>query len=181
METTHFYIALFFHLIGLITGFGAVLVIDTFGLLMLLGKQNLSMVKKVARITQALIWIGWTTMVISGINLIWLKGYVDNLTKIKIFFVLMLGLNGIFLHLIKEHLQKIEDIKIVKPVYFFRIALTSAISQTGWWGALLIGFVHRHIQHNIIWPKDPYIYIYSISGFFFCSWVLGELYFKFKK
>ena len=56
---------------------------------MLLGRQTLEQVKKVAEVTQKLIWLGWVGMVVSGANLIWLKGYVDNLTKIKIFFVVL--------------------------------------------------------------------------------------------
>ena len=139
MDSLHFYIALFFHLAFLITGFGAVLVIDTFGLLMLLGRQTLEQVKKVAEVTQKLIWLGWVGMVVSGANLIWLKGYVDNLTKIKIFFVVLIGLNGIFLHLIKKHaVDRFQNKSDIPKIWMFRMGLASAISQTGWWGALVM-------------------------------------------
>lgn len=111
MDSTHFYIALFAHLVSLIVGFGSVLAIDTFGLLMLLRRQPLSQVKKVANATQVLIWAGWLGMAISGLNLIILKGCADNPTKIKLFFVIMIGLNGVFLHYIKKALDKIEEKK----------------------------------------------------------------------
>lgn|SRR3989344_4471524 len=174
MDSTHFYIALFVHLASLIIGFGAVLVIDTFGLLMLLGKQPLEQVKKVAEVTQRLIWIGWGGMVVSGLNLIWLKGYVDNLTKIKLFFVLMVGLNGIFLHILKKALEKFQNKEDIPRIWMFRMFLASAISQTGWWGAILIGFVHRHIAHNIPWPNNPYVYMIAITGIFIFTFIIGE-------
>lgn len=175
MDSTHFYVALFIHLASLIVGFGSVLVIDTFGLLMLLGKQPLEMVKKVANVTQTLIWLGWGGMVVSGANLIYLKGYVDNLTKIKIFFVVLVGLNGIFLHFIKKlALEKFQNKNDIPRLWMFRMGLASAISQTGWWGALLIGFLHRHISHDIPWPAHPYLWMFAIIGIFGAAAIAGE-------
>lgn len=178
MNSLHFYIALFFHLIFLILAFGSVMIIDIFGLLMLLKKQTLEQVKKVAKITQVLIWTGWLGMVVSGVNLIYLKGYVDNLTKIKIFFVLMVGANGIFLHYIKKALDKYKTEHDIPKLWMFRMFLATAISQTGWWGAFLIGFVHRHIEHNILWPENPYPIIILIAFVFGLIFVLGESLFK---
>lgn len=174
MDSPHFYIALFIHLASLILGFGAVLTVDTFGLLMILNKIPLSLLKKTANVTQRLIWAGWAGMVISGVNLIWLKGYVDSLTKIKLFFVLMIGINGVFLHLIKKALNGFESKKDVPNVWRFRAALSTAVSQTGWWGAILIGFVHRHIAHNIAWPKNPYAYMLAIAAVFGLAAMMGE-------
>jgi hypothetical protein len=178
MDSTHFYIALFVHLVGLILGFGAMLVVDVFGMLMIFHKRSLETVKKVANVTQVIIWTGWLGLVVSGTNLIILKGHIDSLTKIKIFFVLMVGINGLFLHKIKKYLEKIHTSQEISLVYRFRIFLTSVISQTGWWGALLIGFVHRHIKHNITWPQNPWFYISLISLVFFIAWLLGEIFFK---
>jgi hypothetical protein len=178
METPHFYIALFAHLTFLILGFGAVLVIDTFGLLMLLKKQTLDQVKKTASVTQPLIWVGWTGMVVSGANLIYLKGYVDSLTAIKIFLVLMIGFNGLFLHNIKKALEHFKHDSDIPRLWRFRIFFASLISQLGWWGALVIGFVHRHIEHNIAWPASPYPYIFSLLGILALIAVAGELVFK---
>lgn len=174
MNSLHFYIALFFHLAFLIMAFGSVMVIDTFGILMLLKKQTLEQVKKVAKITQVLIWAGWLGMVVSGINLIYLKGYVDNLTKIKIFFVLMVGVNGIFLHYIKKALDKYKTAHDIPKLWMFRMFLATTISQTGWWGAFFIGFVHRHIEHNILWPVNPFTWIFYIIFIFGLIFILGE-------
>lgn len=178
MDMPIFFVFLFFHLVGLIVGFGSVLVMDTFGLLWIFKKTHMSFVHKVADVTQRLIWIGWTTMVFSGIGLITLKGYVDNLTKIKIFFVLMVGVNGIYLHFIKKSTQHLGDHDRMTALQQFRITLASVISQVGWWGALMIGFVHRHVEHNIVWPADPWPYIVGIAAVFVLAGSLGEIVLK---
>ncbi len=161
-ESPIFFVALFIHIVSLITGFGAVIVVDTFGLLWLLKKIPLERVTKTAEITQRLIWIGWSGLVLSGTGLILMKGFVDELTMIKLFFVALLGLNGIFLHTIKKSMEKLANPNEITPTIMFRTALASTISQMGWWGALIIGFVHRHIEHNIPYPKNPWIYMVGI-------------------
>jgi hypothetical protein len=178
MDSTIFYIALFFHLAFLIVGFGSVLVIDTFGLMWLLKRKKLSEVTQTANLTQILIWIGWCGMIASGAVLIYLKGYVDNLTKIKLFFVLMVGFNGIYLHHIKKAMAKISDSEKLPTLLLFRITLATIISQVGWWGAILIGFIHRHIAHDIPLPSNPYTYIFIISGIFLGAAAAGELAFR---
>jgi len=64
----HFYIniAIFVHIVSFIIGFGAVIVIDSFGLLWLLKKTKLAFVMNVAGVTQKLIWLGWIGLVASG-------------------------------------------------------------------------------------------------------------------
>src|SRR3989344_2543365 len=121
MDFPGFYIALFIHLSSLIMGFGAVMVIDTFGFLWLLRKVTLETVVKVAHITQMLIWFGWVGLVASGLFLIIAKGYVDNLTQLKLFFVLILGLNGIALHFLKQGFTRYEKEDWVPDLYKFRI------------------------------------------------------------
>ncbi|HYE22282.1 MAG TPA: hypothetical protein VD998_01690 [Verrucomicrobiae bacterium] len=179
MDTPLFYTFLFVHLISLIIGFGAVIVIDTMGLLWLLKKAELKFLVKVADITQALVWTGWTGLVFSGLVLITSKGYIDNLTWIKIFFVLMLGVNGLFLHLIKGSIAVAVRTGVVTPILKFRIGLTTAISQLGWWGAITIGFLHRHWQHKIDWPESIYPYIIAIILIFSVTAIVGE--YKFNK
>lgn len=174
MNSTTFYIFLFAHLSSLILGFGSVMVIDSFGLLWLAKKVPLSLVSKVANVTQRLIWVGWCGLVISGLGLILMKGYVDNLTQIKIFFVAMIGLNGFFLHYIKKDFEKIPDKAAIPTILKLRMGLATTISQTGWWGAMLIGFVHRHIEHYIPWPSQPLHYMLLIGGIFILAAALGE-------
>ncbi|OGE81505.1 MAG: hypothetical protein A3H72_02760 [Candidatus Doudnabacteria bacterium RIFCSPLOWO2_02_FULL_48_8] len=174
MDSFVFYAFLFVHLVSLVTGFGAVIVIDTFGLLWVLKKRDLTAVNQVADVTQKLIWIGWFGLVFSGIGLITIKGYMDNLTWIKLFFVLMLGINGIYLHLLKKSLVGAQASNIVSPIYKFRIGFASFISQLGWWGALTIGFVHRHWRHEINWPQTPAIWMSGIITFLIIIYVIGQ-------
>jgi hypothetical protein len=174
MDTPIFYIALFAHLICLIVAFGSVIVIDTFGLLWLLKKKTLEEVGRVADVTQRLIWTGYGGMILSGIVLITKKGFIDELTWIKIFFVFMVGVNGYFLHLIKKSMGPYEAQNAVPPIIKFRMGITTAISQTGWWGAILIGFLHRNWNHYIPWPTHPWVYMIGIALVFFAVWQIGE-------
>ncbi len=174
MDTLPFYIFLFVHLTSLIVGFGAVLVTDFFGFLWMRKKINISTVQELACQTEKLIWLGWCGLVASGIGLITIKGYVDNLTVIKLFFVAMIGLNGIYLRTIKKTSERLGDGPM--PGFLkFRIGLATAISQLGWWGALSIGFVHRHWKHTISWPENPWAYIGIISFVIIFAAVVGEL------
>jgi len=139
MTSTIFYIFLFIHLVSLIVGFGAVVVIDTVGLLWLRKKVKLAFVTQVAGITQRLIWIGWFGLVISGTVLLGLKGWpLSDLTKLKLFLVAMLGANGIFLHFIKKEFE-------LGRVPLGRMTLATIISQIGWWGAMIIGFLNTNV------------------------------------
>lgn len=175
MEITPFYIFLFIHLASLLVGFGAVIVIDTFGLLWMLGKKTLVDVNKVANVTQVLIWIGWTGLVLSGSGLLYNKGFIDNLTWIKLFLVAMVGVNGVFLHTIKKQMDKLGAITELPRPLFFKISLASTISQIGWWGAILIGFVHRHIESYIPWPGNPFAIIGLLASIILLVAICGTV------
>lgn len=163
MDTLLFYILLFVHVTSFAVGFGAVVVIDTFGLCFLLKLfgVNLKLVTGVANVTQRLIWLGFAGLVVSGIPMLYLKGHVDSLTQLKLFFVIMLGLNGVFLHFIKKMMDRLGAIEVFPPHVAFRVGLASSISQLGWWGAFAIGFAHRHISHTI---ETPYPVGYIIAA-----------------
>lgn len=172
-----FYIALFVHLISLVLGFGAVFIIDIFGLLWLLKLWgvNLDLVRRVATITQRLIWVGFIGLVLSGIPLLMLKGTISDLTKIKLALVVLVGLNGIFLHYIKQSLDALGDnITDVPKQLMFRISLASFVSQLGWWGATAIGFYNRHIGEQMDWTQY-YIPIIGLIVFVIGTvWTIGE-------
>ena len=175
MDTPLFLVFLAVHIISLIVGMGAVFLIDTFGLLWLLGKMRLSFVVRVAHVTQWLIWLGWTGLVLSGTGLIVLKGYIDSLTMIKLFFVALLGANGIFLHGIKKTMEAFAEQDVLPLFVRFRIGLSSGISQLGWWGAAAIGFLHRHWQHRIDWPEAPELYMIGIIVLILATALMGEI------
>lgn len=151
MDTPLFYSLLFVHVLSFAVGFGSVVVVDTFGLCFLLKQLgvDLRLVNKVANITQRLIWLGFAGLIVSGVPMLVLKGSVDGLTQLKLFFVVMLGLNGVFLHYIKKSMERLGTENAFTPKIAFQVGLASAISQLGWWGAFAIGFAHRHIAHTI--------------------------------
>ncbi len=43
-------------------------------------------------------------------------------------------------------------------VYLFRPISALLVSQLGWWGALIIGFLHRHVSTLIEWPDTPWLF-----------------------
>jgi hypothetical protein len=181
MDTTAFYIVLFLHLVSLIVAFGSVLVIDVFGLLWVCRKHSLSHVFKIAGVTQKLIWIGWAGLVASGVPLLVMKAYVDNLTKLKIFLVLLVGLNGLFLETVKRAGEKVPEGARPPAVLIYHIGLTSAISQLGWWGTVVIGFIHHNIEHVVQWPKNPGLFMGVIAAFFLGAYLAGKFIFRNKK
>lgn len=174
METTAFYILLFFHLSGLILGFGAVLVTDLFGALWLFDRVRFPHLIRVSGINEKFIWTGWGLMVAAGIPLAMLKGVIDELMIIKLFFVAVIGLNGIALHFLHKHIERCEEGDRVPNLLMFRLTLAILLSQIAWWGAMLIGFLHRHVQTIIEWPEQPWLVCGVFLGSVLLVWGAGE-------
>jgi len=167
-------IALFVHIVSFIIGFGAVIVIDSFGLLWLLKKTKFAFVMDVANVTQKLIWLGWVGLVASGSIMLFWKGHIDNLMWIKLFLVLMVGLNGVLLDRIKKSLESLSGDEQITNQHKFRIGLASSISQLGWWGALTIGYFHHNISHVINWPNQSFFIIGVVVVFILFAAGAGE-------
>jgi hypothetical protein len=181
METTPFFIFLFIHLSFLILGFGSVMVTDLYGLLWMRDHVRFTQLTSVGGITQKFIWAGWIGMVAAGIPLIILKGEIDNLMIIKFFFVALIGINGIPLHLLHKEVEKYKKGEHVPNVFMFRLMLSLFVSQLGWWGALLIGFLHRHVSPVIEWPDKPWLASGLILGAILIILGVGEAFFKSKE
>ena len=178
MDTTIFFVILFGHLASLILAFGSVLVIDVFGILWIFKKKTLSEIFKVAAVTQALIWIGWFGLVATGVPLLIMKGLVDELTLLKLFFVGLAGLNGLFLDRIKKEGEKIPDTARPPARLIFRISLGSALSQISWWGATIVGFYHATVEHVVRWPHKPVLWMAGIVLAIALAFVAGTLLFR---
>ncbi len=174
MEDTSFFIALMIHLFGLILGLGSVVVTDLFGLLWICNHVRFPQVVRISAKTEKFIWAGWFILVGAGIPLIYIKGVIDNLMILKLFFVGIIAINGIFLHLIHKKLKEYLHVKGIPPVIMFRLILAITISQIGWWSAFVIGFLHRHVQTVINWPDSPYLVCFLILGVFLTIWAIGE-------
>ena len=178
MDSTLFYLILFAHWVSLIVAFGAVLLIDFYGLLWMLGKQSLRHVFKVADIAQRLVWLGWGGLVATGIPLLIIKAFVDNLTLMKIFLVLLVGLNGLYLDSIKKAGEKLPECEKTPFWLIYRMGLSTVISQVGWWGTIVIGFLHRNIDHVIQWPKSPLVLMAIVALVFGAAFSLGVFVFR---
>lgn len=156
MDSGPFYVLLFVHLSGLVLGFGSVMVTDLYGALWLAGRQPYQQVVAVSAVTEKFIWIGWSTMVAAGIPLIVIKGEIDNLMWIKLFFVALIGVNGFALYLVQQRASEFGPGDQLPSRFVVWSALSLLVSQIGWWGAVLIGFLHRHVQSIIQWPPAPW-------------------------
>ncbi|MEX0904916.1 MAG: hypothetical protein WD604_12095 [Balneolaceae bacterium] len=181
MESTEFFILLFFHLSFLILAFGSVMVTDLYGLLWMLDRVRFNQIVDVSSVTEKFIWIGWIGMVAVGIPMIIMKGEVDNLMTIKLALVGLVGLNGYPLHLLQKKLEEFKDKDTVPGIFIFRLGLSISLSQIGWWGAVLIGFLHRHVQTIINWPDRPWLYIGLFIAGFIIIWAIGEVILKQKE
>lgn len=156
MDSTAFYILLFVHLSGLVLGFGSVLVTDLYGALWLAGRQPYTQVVAVSAVTERFVWVGWSLMIAAGIPLLVIKGEIDNLMWIKLFFVALIGLNGLALHRVQRRAADFGPGDELPSRFVVWSVLALLVSQVGWWGAVLIGFLHRHVQSVIQWPPAPW-------------------------
>lgn len=131
-------VALFAHLAFLVVGFGAVLTLDWFGALWLLGKRSLSEVLRISVGAHLMIWLGLAGLTASGTLL---SPTLHGLTWIKLGAVLVVALNGINAHQLQFALQ--TDLDRPGRGLLLRAALTGGLSQAGWWTACLIGYLNR--------------------------------------
>lgn len=131
--------ALFVHLASMVVGFGAVLVVDWVGLQWMLGRRAMSDVVSTAGHVQAPIWIGLVGLVLSGVLLE--PDASHRLTQVKLGMVLMVTWNGLLASVLHRRLARETD--RLPRLLLGVAALSAAISQAGWWGAMVIGFLNH--------------------------------------
>ncbi|ARZ68555.1 hypothetical protein M1P56_31325 [Streptomyces sp. HU2014] len=147
-------VALFAHLASLVVGFGAVLTVDWLGLLWLLGRRPLPEVLRTADAVHLPIWLGLAGLVGSGVLLHPDPG--SPLTQVKLGLVLLVALNGVHAWTLGPALAALSGPRgadapgdapgaPVSRALTARCASTVLVSQLGWWGATVIGFLNsRH-------------------------------------
>lgn len=131
-------LALFGHLVALLVGFGAVLTVEWFGLLWLLGRRPLAAVVQTANGAHLLIWLGLAGLALTGVVLA--PPQLSPLTLVKLAAVLVVGLNGIQVPRVQRRL--VECGPVVPRPLLLRAGLTALVSQVGWWTATVIGFLN---------------------------------------
>ena len=114
-------------------GFGSVLVTDLYGALWLAGRQPYRQVVAVSGVTEKFVWIGWSLMVAAGIPLLVIKGQIDNLMWIKLFFVALIGVNGLALSLVQSAPVTSDQAMSSRRVSWSGRRSRSFVSQIGWW------------------------------------------------
>lgn len=130
-------VALFVHLSALILGFGGVLSVDWVAALYMLGKRNFLEMVRAADNAAVPIWVGYAGLVLSGVVL---EPHLNSpFTIAKLALVLVIGLNGVVALGAQRALAREADLR------WMAIGGSAAvISQLGWWGATIIGFINAH-------------------------------------
>jgi hypothetical protein len=132
-------LALFAHLASLVLGFGAVLALDWFGLLWMLGRQDLLTLVRVAQASHIPIWIGLGGLTVSGALLS--PDTSAPLTVVKLLAVLAVAINGLGAGRVQERLLTLEGQTLPRRLMITAV-LTATVSQAGWWTATLVGFLN---------------------------------------
>jgi hypothetical protein len=136
-------VAVALHIISLVVAFGAVLVIDWHGLLWLFGRRGLTESTRLAAAAGPLIWGGLFGLMVSGALLH--PNISSPLTLTKMGLVLLVAWNGAAMSTLRRRMAQLPS--YVKPGDLpFRdwmmLMTATLISQVGWWGAIIIGFIN---------------------------------------
>ena len=131
------------HVLSLVVSLGAVLVIDWHGLLWLAGRRGLTESTRLAAGAGPLIWGGLAGLLASGALLH--PDLSSPLTVTKLVLVLAVAWNGAAMSALRRRLARLPA--HVMPADLARrdwqlMMTATVVSQIGWWGAVLIGFVN---------------------------------------
>lgn len=142
--------ALFLHLVSMAVGFGAVIMIDVYGLLWLVGQRTLAELVDLTTVAHTVISAGVGGLLASGIAL---RPELDApLARFKMVLVLILMLNSVSAQRMLQRMRTTwppgtRGASI--PWKGFQRALAAAlVSQATWWGAIAIGFITSANRHT---------------------------------
>ena len=129
------------HLLSLIIGFGAVVLVDWHGLLWLTGRRQLAEVGRTAEAADPLIWTSIFGLLASAAVL--KPNLASELTWVKIVAVLLICLNGVSLSTLGRGLSGLSPYTLQSlPASLRRRLVTATVaSHLGWWTAIAIGLV----------------------------------------
>ena len=132
--------ALFVHLACLVVGFGAVLSVDWVALLWTLNRRSFADLLFAARNAHTPIWTGYAGLVASGILLE--PDLSSPATRVKLALVLLVGWNGALAVAIHRRLEGAGSTP--RGGLLVVSSLAAVLSQIGWWGATVVGFINAH-------------------------------------
>ena len=131
------------HVISLVASFGAVLLIDWHGLLWLVGLRHLTESTRLAAAAGPVIWAGLAGLIASGALLH--PNLSSPLTILKLFLVLAVCWNGAAMSVFRRRLARLPTNTTpaeLPRTDWWILAVSSTVSQVGWWGAIIIGFIN---------------------------------------
>jgi hypothetical protein len=131
--------ALFMHLAALVFGFGAVLSLDWFGLMWMLGRQDLIGLVRAAQVAHTPIWLGLAGLTLSGVLLA--PDVSAPLTEVKLLAVLIVALNGLCATKVQDRLLALDGQAPPRRL-LLAAAGVATVSQAGWWVATAVGFLN---------------------------------------
>jgi hypothetical protein len=131
--------ALFVHLAALVFGFGAVLSLDWFGLMWMLGRQDLIGLVRAAQVAHTPIWLGLAGLTLSGVLLA--PDTSAPLTVVKLLAVLVVALNGLYATRVQDRLLALGGQAPPRRLLLTAV-LVATVSQAGWWLATAVGFLN---------------------------------------
>ena len=142
-------VALFIHLVSMAIGFGAVIVIDVYGLMWLAGRRTLAELVDLDTAAHTVIAVGVGGLLASGIAL--QPDLATPLARFKMLLVLVLMLNGLaaqrFLVGMRKDLPPETSGASIPWATFQRGLAAALVSQASWWGAIAIGFITNAARH----------------------------------
>lgn len=131
--------ALFVHLACLVFGFGAVLSLDWFGLMWMLGRQDLIALVRAAQVAHTPIWLGLAGLTLSGALLA--PDTSAPLTVVKLLAVLVVALNGLAASKVQVQMLALDGQAPPRRLLLTAVAVAT-VSQAGWWLATAVGFLN---------------------------------------
>ena len=142
--------ALFIHLMSMAIGFGAVIMVDVYGLMWLFGFRTLANMVELTTVAHTVIAVGVGGLLASGIALN--PNLSSPLSRFKMGLVLVLMLNGVaaqrMLHRMRKALPPDTRGGNIPWSGFQRMLAAAMISQSTWWGSIAIGFITNANRHS---------------------------------
>lgn len=124
-------VALFVHLGSVLVGFGAVLLVDWFGVRWVTGRCTFADVLRTAEGAHVPTWLGFAGLLASGL-------FLGPPAGPKMVAVLVVGLNGVYAGAL---LPRLVRHPAPPAALLVRSVLATAVSQAAWWTAVVAGFL----------------------------------------
>src|SRR6185436_12742049 len=119
---------LFTHVVAVAIAVIAVTIVDIMGIFWMLGRKPMSELTRTFSVAQVFIWTAWAGLVVSGVGIVLTRGSVEHLDILKLFVVLMVGLNGLGLYFLARELRLNEHFKTISAAHKYHLITMSIVS-----------------------------------------------------